>query len=232
MTTDPFTEASRDLENASTRVSDLAHPFVRLLPVSGASVSTFGPLLGAETLSATDERAVRVDELQFDLGQGPCWDALTTRRPVIEPDLSRTTSWPQFSRALDRQNIRSLFAFPLTFGPLDLGAIDLYSLDPVQLSQQQQEQTVALSAVVSRIVLRHAVDQSAVTERVAPFSRRVIHQATGMVLAQLDITAEDAYLLIQARAFADGRPMQDVAQDIVKRQLRFTRDTDTAEGSP
>lgn len=161
MRTDPFHVASVSLANVNERVSELAHPFLQLLPVSGASVSTFGPLLGAETISATDARAERVDELQFDLGEGPCWDALSERRPILQPDFARTaTVWPAFSNAIRSEQISALFAFPLVFGPLEIGAVDLYSLDPVSLTDEQQAQALALSAIVSRIILRHAVDHA------------------------------------------------------------------------
>jgi AmiR/NasT family two-component response regulator len=50
----------------------------------------------------------------------------------------------------------------------------------------------------------------------------VIHQATGFVIAQLGVSASDAELLIRARAFAEARTMQQVADDIVGRRIRFT----------
>ena len=53
-----------------------SEPFVAFLPVTGAAVSTLGDVLGSETLSASDAHAARLDEVQFDLGEGPCWDAL------------------------------------------------------------------------------------------------------------------------------------------------------------
>jgi hypothetical protein len=43
-----------------------------------------------------------------------------------------------------------------------------------------------------------------------------------MVLAQLDISAEDARLLIQGHAFAMNRPMRDVAEAILERRLDFS----------
>lgn len=222
MAADSFRVASDALRDAGGEVSELAHPFLHLLPVSGVSVSTFGPLLAAETISATDDRAVRVDELQFDLGEGPCWDALAARRPVLEPDFTAANqTWPAFSEAIRHEQISSVFAFPLVFGPLDLGAVDLYSLTPTRLSVEQQRQALELSAIVSRIVLRHAVGD-AETHRGSPYSRRLIHQATGMVLAQLQTTADNAYLIIQARAYAESRPMRSVAEDIIGRRIRFT----------
>jgi GAF domain-containing protein len=220
MTTDPFRVASDALSGTEGQISELARPFVRFLPVSGASISTFGTFLSAETISATDARAGRIDELQFDLGEGPCWDALSTRRPVLETDVASSAEWPAFTRAIQDENVGAIFAFPLAIGPLEIGAVDLYSDRPGSLTPEQQEQTVALSAIVSRI-LRHAVADVAPSPT-STFSRRLVHQATGMVLAQLDTTPEDAYLVIQARAFSESRSMRDIAEDIIERRITFS----------
>jgi hypothetical protein len=207
---------------------------MRFLPVTGASISTFGPLLGAETISATDRQAERVDELQFDLGEGPCWDALATRHPVLEPNFATRTStaWPAFSDAIRSENVGAIFAFPLVFGPLEIGAVDLYSESPVALSIEQQQQTLALAAIASRILLRNALKNIDSPGETTMFSRRLIHQATGMVLAQLGISADDAHLIIQARAFADNRSMHDIAGDVVERRIRFTGVIDHIEDTP
>jgi hypothetical protein len=231
MKTDTFDAASEALSRAGGHVTDLAHPFARLLPVSGASVSTLGSLLPAETVSATDPRAGRVDELQFDLGEGPCWDALATRRPVLKPDFASDVTWPAFTEAVRSENLGAIFAFPLVIGPLEIGAVDLYSLRPVALSPQEQRQTLALSAIVSRILLRHAIS-AGVPGDTSTYSRRLIHQATGMVLAQAATSADDAYLIIQARAYSEGRSMRAVAEDVLERRIRFDALTDPAATDP
>lgn len=231
MTADAFQTASDALTDTGGRIDELAHAFVRFLPVSGASISTFGSLLGAETVSATDARAGRVDELQFDLGEGPCWDALITRAPVLEPDFAASESWPAFAAAIREEKIGAIFAFPLTFGPLEIGALDLYSTTAMTLTAQQQQQSMALGTIVSRILLRHALSNGAPGETTT-FSRRLIHQATGMVLTQVGTSADDAYLIIQARAFADNRPMRDVAEDIIERRIRFAALRATEEDTP
>ena len=59
----------------------------------------------------------------------------------------------------------------------------------------------------------------------------VVHQATGMVLAQLGTTADDAHLILQARAFADSRPMREVARDVIERRIRFTALPEPGEAS-
>jgi hypothetical protein len=221
-----FDVAAAAVSTAEDHVSHLAQPFLDLFPVSGASVSTLGSPLGSATISATDAIAERLDEIQFDLGEGPCWEALRTRRPVFEPDLARRlkSPWPAFSRAVQTEDVGALFAFPLSIGSVGLGAVDLYSTAPLTLTPTQQQQASALAAIVSRTLLRDALRRTGATDDSDAFSRRVIHQATGMVLAQLEVTASDAYLIIQARAFAENRSMREVAQDVVDRRLRFTND--------
>jgi hypothetical protein len=51
--------------------------------------------------------------------------------------------------------------------------------------------------------------------------RIVIHQATGMIAAQLNDTTSNALARLRAAAFASGRPMHDIAQDVVERRMRF-----------
>jgi hypothetical protein len=168
-----------------------------------------------------------VDELQFDLSEGPCWDALDSRGPVLEPDLQGNPqhSWPAFTKAISGEEIAAIFAFPLLVGPLKIGAIDMYRTEPGTLSAEHQEQTVTLAEIISRHVLRRAMlvaGRDADEGKETPFSRRLVHQATGFVIAQLGVSPEDALLLIQGQAFAEGRSVHDVAGDIVSRRLRFS----------
>jgi ANTAR domain-containing protein/GAF domain-containing protein len=220
-------EALDALARSGNRPEALSEPFVAMFPVSGAAVSTVGALLGSETISATNQLAAKVDELQFDLGEGPCWDALSSNQPVLEPELRTRPrrTWPAFTPAIEREDVASLFAFPLVLGTLRIGAVDLYSSDPVDLNPTQTEQAVVMAAMVGRQVLRRALEESGVeyANEGNAHSRRVVHQATGMVLAQLELPADDARLVIQGHAFATNRSMMDVANDIVNRKLSFAQ---------
>ncbi|HWI32156.1 MAG TPA: GAF and ANTAR domain-containing protein [Microbacterium sp.] len=222
-----FAAAMETLERTPDRPEVFCDAFIGVFPVSGASVSTIGDVLGTETLAASDRRAARLDELQFDLGEGPCWDAMRSARPVLAPDVQGTgrTRWPSFSASLRDQRVSSVFAFPLVVGPLRFGAIDLYASDPVHFGATQTRQAGAMADVISRHVLRQALSSVAegADDGGNAYSRRLIHQASGMVLAQIDVSADDARLVIQGHAFAAGRPMMEIAQDILDGRLRFAR---------
>jgi hypothetical protein len=155
-----LTAALNAVDAASENPALLCWPFLDIFPVSGATVSTVGDLLGSETVSASDATAARVDELQFDLGEGPCWDAMRLRRPVLEPDIRNrpSTVWPAFSPAILDQGVGSLFAFPLLVGSLRIGAVDLYATDSVNLDARQAQQAEVLAAAVGKHVLRRALN--------------------------------------------------------------------------
>ncbi len=154
-----YATAMADLEAAGDAPEQLYEPFLEVFPVSGASVATIGDFLGSETLAASDEQAARLDEVQFDLGEGPCWDAMRTATPVFDPDVRgrRSSPWPAFTAAIRDEDIGAIFAFPLALGPLRFGAIDLYSIEPHKLDSAQMRQASAMAEVVGRHVLRKAI---------------------------------------------------------------------------
>jgi len=202
--------------------------FLMLFPVDGASVSTLGDVLGTEIVSSTGPEAHRLDELQFDLGEGPCWDAVRLGEPIAEADLpgGGLRRWPAFAAAATQKaSAASIYAFPVAVGPLRFGAVDLFAKTRLTLSSRQTRQASAMAKVIGRHLLREAVDRTHDDDspEARRSSRRVVHQATGMVLAQLDTTAEEALLVIQGHAFASGEPVAVIASDIVERRLRFKK---------
>jgi hypothetical protein len=220
---------------AYERSLSLCAPFLHVLPVTGASVSILTGPGGQSTVCASDATAARLDELQFDLGEGPCWSALTAHRPVIAADLRATDSddWPVFAEAVTGDErvsgVAAMFAFPLVVGTLDIGAVDLYSHVTGPLTETQVSDASSLAGMAAWQVLRRILNDqdSDFSADLLPSvtSRREVHQATGMILAQLNISADDALLLLRAHAFSSGRSVREIADDVVARRLDFsTRD--------
>jgi hypothetical protein len=207
----------------------LSRPFLDFFPVTGVSVATVGSVLGNETLTATDGTAERLDELQFDLGEGPCWDAMRSGSPVILADARASTpaAWPLFGAALQSLDVRAMFVFPVRVGPLELGAIDMYSDRAESLPDEAVDDARVLARAVSRAVLRNGIERQAHDAGVEPdpvgsHSRRIVHQATGRVIVQADVSVDDAYLLIQGHAYSTGARMTDVAAEILDGRLSFS----------
>lgn len=203
----------------------LCQPFLESLPVARAAISTLQDPFDVETVCATDALAARLDELQIDLGEGPCWQALSTRSPVLITAGSPNSAWPSLSSAIASSGIHSVFAFPLIVGALGIGAVDLYLDTPEPLTAADIGHAETLAGIAAMQVLNQAIerrpdaDGGHVTE--SPYSRREVHQATGMVIAQAKVSPADALLLIRARAFAEGLPVREIATRIINRKITF-----------
>ena len=179
------------------------------------------------SLGSSDETAGLVEELQFTLGEGPCIDAYDTGRPVAEPDLANPTRlrWPAFSGPVVGVGVRAVFAFPLQLGAIHLGALDLHCDHAGALRLDQHNDALTVARVVTHALLdvQAAVPAGGLAPEFADAEilRVEVHQASGMLAAHLDISVADALVRLRAWAYAEGRPVRDVARDVITKRLRL-----------
>jgi ANTAR domain-containing protein/GAF domain-containing protein len=209
--------------------------------VDGAAVSALTASVNRETLAATDTTAALLEDLQFTLGEGACLQAATTGRAVLVPDLhipESTVRWPVFAAAVAEQTeVRALFALPLQLGTINLGVLDLYRTTPGPLVGAELRDVVAATDATTLLMLgaqlRTEADRYLPGGRDGPAEdrddglwddRAEVHQATGMILVQLDVPAQDAFVRLRAHAFAHRRPVAEVARDVVAGRLVFTEE--------
>ncbi len=223
---DSFDRAVALLTTAIGPTDDLWSPFLRPTATTGAVISTLGDPLGTQTVGATDGIAARIDEIQIDLGEGPSWEALRLRRPVLTADvrLDGESEWPAARAALRELDFAALYAFPLRVGLVDVGSVGLYAHEAGELSPQLIRGVTMLASIAARQVLRRALEKLGDGFEVfhdGPYSRREMHQAAGMIAAQLSIGVDDALVVLRGHSFAAGRSVLDVAADVVARRLVF-----------
>lgn len=230
----PGSEANRDsfdravalLSTAIGPEDDLWSPFLLSSGTGGAVISTLGDPLGTQTVGATDPLAARIDEIQIDLGEGPGWEALRSRKPVLTPNLrvDGESPWPAARSALRELDVAALYAFPLYVGHVGVGSVALYSTLPGHLPRHVARSIAVLATIAARQVLRRALDDLDHVDGGIPegrYSRREMHQASGMIAAQMAIGVDDALVVLRGHAFAAGRSVLEVAADVVSRQLIF-----------
>jgi hypothetical protein len=218
-----------DLEGDRRRGSDvgvrLCDACVEVLAVSGAGIMLMSDGQHRGTLGVSNAVITVVEDLQFTLGEGPCIDAFHTQAPVFEPDLDDPVAlrWPAFSGPAVAAGVAAVFGFPLHAGTASVGALDLYLDRPGDLDAGQVDDAIVLADLIATTVL--ALQADAFPGTLAPQlgsglrQRAGVHQASGMVSAQLDIDVADALARIRAHAYTTNRPINDVARDIVERRL-------------
>ena len=199
----------------------------QLLGVTGAGISMVTATGNRGVVCATDEVSARIEDLQFTLGEGVCVEAVTRGVPVMVSDLDQpgdpaAERWPAFMEGITAAGARAVFALPLRVGTVSVGALDLYRDVPGKLTTVQFSAAVAAAdaAAAALLQLGSAGALAAGTDRRTAYQAQV-HQATGMVKVQAGVTITEALLLLRAHAFAVGRPVADVAKDVVERRLRF-----------
>lgn len=201
------------------------------LDVDGAAMSLMTGSVHRETLWATDATAELLEDLQFTLNEGACMEAAATGNPVLVPDIHHSTEtarWPIFAAAVAEQSrVGALFALPLQWGVVNLGVLDLYRVAPGGLSEGRWRDALAAVDTAALMLLGQRTDPGGDAEvwlDDAMGYRAEIHQASGMLLAQLGISATDALARMRAYAFVHQRLLIDVARDVVDRSLVFTLD--------
>lgn len=222
-----FELALQQLAESDQQHASLCLPILQAMPMNFASVCTLGAPFGSETVCASASIAATFDELQFDLGEGPSWDAMNTRRPVLIDNVHSVESspWPALQKASRSIDVGSVYSFPLSVGSLDIGAVSLFSHVATSFNAELLNDAQALVRIVARQVLRRSLiaNPPAVNlEDNEGYSRRIVHQATGMVLAQLNLSAADALLVIHGHAFSRGLTVREVATNVVTRRLDFS----------
>jgi hypothetical protein len=202
----------------------------RSLPVSGAALALMTVDGPAGTVAASDGPAEELEELQFTLGEGPCVDASRTGRPVLQPDLARTgpPRWPAFAGGAQDAGLRAVFAFPLRVGAIRIGVLDLYR-DTVGVLTPGALTEALDFADAATMLLLHLQGRSAGAE--IPLDsllddRAEVHQASGVVSVHAGVSLAEALALLRARAFAEQRPVRDLARDVLDGVVRFGRNKD------
>jgi len=196
------------------------------LSMTGAGIALLAGGEQRTSLGTSDEVAATIEEAHFTLGEGPGVDAGRLGVPVHEPDLAAAgqTRWPMFAASALDAGVAAISALPLRVGAERIGTMNLYRDQPGPLSPPQLADALAVANLIAQAVL--ALQAHAPTETLAPRLadvpfRAVVHQASGMISAQLDIGVADALIRLRSYAFAQDRPIDEIAALVVAGTLRF-----------
>jgi transcriptional regulator with GAF, ATPase, and Fis domain len=171
------------------------------------------------TVAATDELTQRLDEQQYDDGQGPCLEALETGVPVLVTDMATETRWAPYPTQAVALGARSSMSYPLVSGEQVIGALNMYAFEPLApdvgvqaRAGQLADRAAGALAVGLRIAEEHSENANL---RIALTSRSVIDQAIGILVAQQQCSVEDAFALLRHASQGRNVKLRDVAAQIV-----------------
>ncbi|HEY1671645.1 MAG TPA: GAF and ANTAR domain-containing protein [Streptosporangiaceae bacterium] len=192
-----------------------------------------------EPVFATGARSEELTDLQATLGEGPAVEASTGQGPVLGADLRTTGSrarWPQFAPVALAHGIAAVFAVPVGSGAARLGVLCLYREQADELTRDQLDAVLLYADAALLLALDDrgglAPGSAELIGPSFPERRAKVHQATGMVSVQVGISVTDALVMLRACAYAAGRPIAEIAADVIGRRLSFADGHETPGRRP
>lgn len=208
--------------------SRLCRAFLTMLGGDGAALTLAYTQAQRVTLCTTDEVASQLEDLQDVLQEGPGQDAYRSGELKVAVLSSAATPWPLFADAARKvAGPVTVHALPMRPNEEVVGVLTVYHRDATAVVDHADAQF--LSDAIGAALLRDPWSSGG-DFRTGPWATRSgIHQATGMVIAQLQLEPADALALLRAHAFAEGTSLAEVADRIVRRQLVFTDQDDAGD---
>jgi len=198
---------------------------LELIPATGASIVLMSRGHDQGLAGASGSSALAGQNLEFTLGQGPGIDAYADGKAVLVEDLiSGDGLWPLFSASAVELGVRSICALPLQVGPICLGVLSFYGEKPGVVGIDHLDDAQLVADLITHLVI--GLQSETASESIA-FAledsdyRAVVHQATGMISAQLDCGIDEALLRLRGHAFAAERPIDEIAEGVVEGSIRF-----------
>lgn len=183
-----------------------------------ASISVLGPGGILEQAAFSDPMAWAADRLQFEVGEGPCLDAVQPEwgeqgkeRLVVAADLTAELRWPRWAPAATAQGIRAAVAFRL-FTANTLGSIALYARHSGGFDRSSLDELQIVAALASVVVtqVRTQRDLSRAVQ-----SRGQIGQAQGMLMHRHGLTADSAFAVLRRLSQHHNTKLAALAEAIV-----------------
>ncbi|MER7396335.1 GAF and ANTAR domain-containing protein [Streptomyces sp. NPDC000151] len=192
------------------------------LPVDGATISLLTDTPDRQLLHACGESAMRLEEVQFEVDEGPCVTAAATGQAVIVADLhGRLTQWPIFGAAARHAlgKIGSVYAFPMSDGSEEhpVGSVDLLRHEPWDPDEETVRECARATraATVALLTAPTALPWNPTPMMDAHWGRT--HRAAGMLSQETGVPVAEALARLRADAFVTGKPLPEIAEETLDR---------------
>lgn len=221
-----LTRALATQEGGSPLPLRLCLAFIEVTATEGGAITMGFAPSERFTLSATNHRAERVEDLQDVLREGPSLDAFRTGLPAggLEP-AEQFRCWPMLCESIAGLGGGPvvLHAYPLRPDTTVLGVLSVFHPQDERMALTEDEAQFLADAVGMAIL--GEIDPAAAEQGYGDIEAWVdqdrVAAATGMVVAQLRIAPVDALAVLRAHAFAHDTTLLQVSTLVLDKQLDF-----------
>ncbi len=166
-------------------------------------------------LAASDGNALRFEQLQTDLDEGPCVAAFSSGKPIVVTDLRMEQRFPKFCPPAIASGLASVFTFPMRHGDQQLGALDLYSDTIGALSGADMEVAQTLADVAAAYILNAQIQAELQSLSAHAIDGSLHDPLTGLANRTL-LLSRLSYALLRTRATANTLAVFFIDMDNLK----------------
>ena len=166
--------------------------------------------------ATTDDIAAYVDKIEWEVGEGPCRDAIVTQRFEWDADITILPAWPKLAeRILQETPVRGMIGYRIMVEGKKVGALNMFSDVPGAFSPEAADMGALLVSFASVALSAANQREEAASLREAMMSNREIGKAVGMLMATHDISDAEAFQRLRAASNRLNTRLSDIAAQVV-----------------
>lgn len=204
---------SQDVEHTLERSVHLAVELIEGCDACAITVVRRGVAL--ETPVSTGDLPTRGDASQYELGEGPCMDAVWDHEVVISADLAQEKRWPTWGpRVVAELGARSMMCVQLFANEQTLGALNMYSTRPNAFAEDS-DQAIG-QALAAHVSVAFAAAQQIEGLNTALVNRTIIGQAEGILMERFGISSDRAFHVLRRVSSHTNLKLHRVATQLIE----------------
>jgi transcriptional regulator with GAF, ATPase, and Fis domain len=218
---DALTAAARAINSPGTleeTLDAIVHTALRSIPgFDHVGISITHRNGRVETKAATDQFVWQLDSLQYELGEGPCLDAIVAGNPetsaVLVEHAPHEQRWPRYIPQALKAGLKAQLGIQLYTESDTLGGINLYSTTNETIDPQAVH-TAELFAAHAALALGHARKEEQLNEGMA--TRKAIGQAIGIIMERYQIDEDRAFQFLVRASSTSNIKLRLIAEEVIQ----------------
>lgn len=167
------------------------------------------------SLGTTDPAADACDELQYELGEGPCLSAIADDEAYLIEDVAHDERWPRWGPTAAELGAGSILSVRLADDKHTLGALNMYA--------RRAGAFDANSVDLGLVFASHAASAISATNLVTGLqtalqSRHLIGAAQGVLMVRHNLSLEAAFEVLRRYSNDTNLPLRELAQQVVEQR--------------
>lgn len=172
------------------------------------------------SVASNDDVAMRMDEIQYLQGRGPCLEALHTSRRVDVPDMTVEDRWGDYAAHAVANGIHSVVSLPLSMGGETIGAVNLFgpSIGAFAEADVGRAEAFTDQAAAALTILMRQASSINLDEQLqeALATRATIDQALGILMRSQKISAGEAFEILRHASQTSNRKVSEIAAELIR----------------